>query len=218
MATYLAMIDLIDEHREREFPLETARIGILHEHHIYSYLPNTRSWVLNPSIERDYFGDRTELRYKTLPGELARYLASAMRPMNPLVVDVLLEDSRVLPKALLSDQQEIGETELLGVGDELIDWFRRNHVTLYRRWSGALEQASPESTTFEPAKLSVLARMLGSLAKPGTLRTRNALDRRIMRNEAALKRKALWGADSSIAEAEWATATERDRRYDFDAE
>lgn len=130
MTTFIAIADRAPE-EERAFRLEKARIGVLYAGHIYTYLPNDSSWVYNEGVERDYFADKSELQYRDLPASLACSLALCMRPVNPLVASMLLENSSRFPKIRNSEFHSLwAPKDLAEKRVFLAKWILSNRITL----------------------------------------------------------------------------------------
>lgn len=132
MTTFLAIADRSTATDEgRAFRLEKARIGVLHGGHVYTYLPNDSSWVYNEGVERDYFADKSELQYCDLPAPLACSLALCMRPMNPLVASMLLENSSPFPKIPNSEFHSLwAPKDLAEKRVFLAKWILNRRITL----------------------------------------------------------------------------------------
>lgn len=131
MTTFLAIADVSAQQEKGSFRLEKARIGVLHGGHIYTYLPNDSSWIYNEAVERDYFADRTELRYKELPASLAQNLAMSMRPVNPLVATMLLDNAKRYPKIPFRQFRSLSSRRKLMLNSvEIAKWIRSNGVSL----------------------------------------------------------------------------------------
>ena len=229
MKTFLAIADRAKRGEGDAFPLDSARIGLIHGGHLYTYLPNTSSWLRNPSVERDYFADQTDLRYKELPEYLARYLASAMRPMNPLVARMMVEEAGSAHEAPVRSRDEQSfRVGVLRKRTELLKWVRKNGVTFHdlglRKIGGTVVSRRP--TSLQPAKVEFLAVVLQdpdmrSLGLRKGVRRAHVIDKHVVSGAVGpLNLKYTSGkVQPSVDAYQWAMVTDADRRStDLDSE
>jgi hypothetical protein len=157
MQTFLAMVDRMGYTDSDPFLLSGARIALLKDGNVYTYLPNTRTWVPNESVERDYFDHYPELRYKVLPKYLAQFLESAMKDVSSVVVRITLEEagkSALDPIAPISGPQP--RRALFRHRTHLVRWARENSVELP---AINRQRANKATVSLKPEDLAFLARV-----------------------------------------------------------
>ncbi|WP_426996286.1 hypothetical protein [Pseudarthrobacter sp. N5] len=159
MRTFLAVVDRFGANGSNTFPLSGARVALLQDGRIFTYLPNTKTWVPNESVERDYFDHYPELQYKVIPSYLARFLQSAMRDMSPIVVRITLEEAgkSALQQVAASRTRQV-RRDLARNKSQLVRWARANGVELP---SAEHQQSEKVPTSLKSDDLAFLALVTG---------------------------------------------------------